>query len=370
MFYCLFYLNKEYLNGFHLFEKVQDFPTEGAESVEHFTIDGILFLAFANNCGDIKQHKTSSTIYKMDESTGRFNLYQNLYTRGANDIKYFSIANKHFIAVTNFKDGTYQLDSVIYQWNGKLFVVFQKLSTKGGSHFKFFTINGEKYLTVTNYFDDSTHSLKSVIYKWSSGKFNKFQEIATEGAAGCDSFVVHNDTFIAFANQYSSQQKNSVQSTVFKWSGRHFVKFQSLQTYGADDVKSFKINGHTFLAFANSYSGSSHKTNSFLYKWDGNMFHLFQSIPTLEARTLYPFVISGQTYLGVANAHLSSKKPYTQSVVYQASGARFIKYQEIPTNGGWDMTAFEYKGHTYLAVANRYSKDRKFNANSALYKWE
>jgi len=32
------------------------------------------------------------------------------------------------------------------------------------------------------------------------------------------------------------------------------------------------------------------------------------------------------------------------------------------------MTTFEYKGHTYLAVANQ-SYNQKNNINSALYKW-
>ena len=338
--------------------------------MEHFTIDGSLFLAFANHHGDINKYKTSSMIYKMDESTGRFTLYQTLQTRGAYGLEYFSIADKHFLAVANNYDGTYQLDSVIYQWNGKLFVVFHKISTKGASHFTFFTINGDKYLAVANYHDGSTYSTKSVIYKWSSSKFNKFQEIATEGARGCSAFVINNDTFIAFANHYNSQQKYSVQSTVFKWSGGHFVKLQSLQTYGAYDVKSFVINGHTFLAFANFYSGSSYNTDSFIYKWDGGRFVLFQSIPTRGALTWYPFVISGQTYLGVANHHDSSQKYNTQSVVYQASGARFIKYQDFPTHGAHGMTSFERKGRTYLAVANYYnSQSRRYNINSALYKW-
>ena len=31
------------------------------------------------------------------------------------------------------------------------------------------------------------------------------------------------------------------------------------------------------------------------------------------------------------------------------------------------MTSFEYKGHTYLAVANHYNQ--KYNINSALFKW-
>ena len=363
----IFFLVEDCSIGFHFLEKVQDLPTRGAVDVEHFTIDGSLFLAFANYLGDIKKYKTGSMIYKMDNSTGRLSLYQTLQTRGAHDLKYFSIANKHFLAVANFHDGTYRLDSTVYQWNGKLFVDFQKLSTNGASHVTYFKVNGDSYLAVANYHDGSTSSIKSVIYKWSSGKFNRFQDIPTEGAYGCTAFVINGDTFIAFANNYNSQHKRAVQSTVFIWSRGHFIKLQSLQTYGARNLKSFNVNGHTFLAFANQYSGSKHNIDSFIYKWNGNTFVLFQSIPTRGASAWYPFVINGLTYLGVANYHGDSQKYNTQSVVYQASGARFTKYQEIPTHGGHGMTSFEYKGHTYLAVVNHYNQ--KYNINSALYKW-
>ena len=353
--------------GFHFFEKVQDLPTRGAVDVEHFTIDGSLFLAFANYLGDIKKHKTGSMIYKMDNSTERLSLYQTLQTRGAYGLEYFSIANKHFLAVANHYDGTHRLDSTVYQWNGTLFVDFQKLSTNGASHFTYFKILGERYLAVANHYDGSTGSTKSVIYKWSSGKFNRFQDIPTEGAFGCTAFVINGDTFIAFANNYNYQHKYSVQSTVFKWSRGHFVKLQSLQTYGAFYVLSFNINTHTFLAFANRMSGSKSNIDSFVFKWNGNKFVLFQALPTHGAVAWHPFVINGQTYLGVSNYYDDSKKENTQSVVYQASGARFIKYQEIPTHGGHGMTSFEYRGHTYLAVVNHYNQ--KLNINSALYKW-
>ena len=307
-------------------------------------------------------------IYKMDEQTGKLTLYQTLQTRGAFGLEYFSIAGKHFLAVANHYDGTYQLDSAVFQWNGHRFVVFQKIPTKGGSYISSFAINRKKYLAVTNHYDGSTHSTKSVIYKWSGGKFNKFQEIATEGVMGCAAFEINSVTFIAFANNYNSQQKRSVHSTVFKWSGGHFVKLQSLQTYGARDVKSVIINGHTFLAFANYHYGSSYNIDSFIYKWDGNKFVLFQSIPTRGAVAWHSFVISGQTYLGVANYYRNSQKYNTLSVLYQASGARFNKYQEFPTHGARDMTSFEYKGHIYLVVANFYN-GQKYNINSALYKW-
>lgn len=130
--------------------------------------------------------------------------------------------------MANYYDGTHHLDSTIYQWNGKLFDTFQKVSTNGATHFTYFEIHGEHYLAVANYYDGSTHSTNSVIYKWSSTKFNKFQDIPTEGAMGCTAFVINNDTFISFANYYNSRHNHSVQSTVFKWSGEHFAKFQSL----------------------------------------------------------------------------------------------------------------------------------------------
>ena len=115
---------------FTFFDKVQDLPTRGTEDVEYFTIDRSLFLAFANYHGDIYQHKTGSMIYKMNEQTGKFSLYQTLQTRGAVALEYFSIDDKHFLAVANFRDRTHQIDSEVYQWNGQRFVVVQKIPTK------------------------------------------------------------------------------------------------------------------------------------------------------------------------------------------------------------------------------------------------
>jgi len=216
----------------------------------------------------------------------------------------------------------------------------------------------ELFLIVTNYYGNS------VIYKWKDNKFEKFQEIRTEGNSDASTeFKINNETFIAFANWRNSQQGHAVHSTVFKWSGNSFVKLQSLQTYGAVDVKSFNINGDTFLAFANDYNGSKHNINSFIYKWDGSKFFLFQSILPRGAFTLHPFVMNGQTFLGVANYWDDSQGLNTKSVIYRYSGEQFIQYQEISSQGATDMTSFEYNGDTYLAIANFDS------VSSTLYKW-
>ena len=149
-----------------------------------------------------------------------------------------------------------------------------------------------------------------------------FQEINTgETGHASTAFKIKNETFIVFASHYNYlDSRYAAHSTVFKWSGNSFVKLQSLQTYGALDVKSFNINGDTFLAFANQRNGSKYNIDSFIYKWDGSKFVLFQSIPTRGAYAWHPFVMYGQTFLGVANGKDDSQGLNTKSVIYRLSG--------------------------------------------------
>ena len=356
----------------HYFEEKQDLPTKGGSDVEHFTIDGSRFLAFANFKSDTEGYNTDSFIYKQNDSTGIFFLYQTLGTHGGIDMEYFKIGDQHYLAVANHYDGTsFRQNSVIYQWslNQEQFVVFQSIETFGAHSVDFFEITNEQFLAISNNYDGSSFGINSFIYKWNSIKFEKIQEIATEGAVSSETFVISNETFIAFANHYTQQKRELAQSAVFKWSGQQFVKLQTFQTYAARDVKSFSVNGSTFLAFANYRSGSGQNNiNSSIYKWNGSHFVLFQSIPTRGAAALHPFMMCSQTFLGVAN-HYVHGSYNTMSVVYRVSQEQFIEYQEIPTQGAFGMTSFQYKGHTYLAVANRFTNWNKWNINSALYEW-
>ena len=342
----------------HRFQQYQDLPTRGAQDVEQFSINGSLFLAFANHYIVTEGYNTDSFIYNLNDSTEKFSLYQTIDTTGALDIEYFTIADKHYLAVANFFDGaTFQLDSVIYQWNGRQFDDFQNIPTNGAASFNYFEIFQEPFLAVTN-----KNGINSVIYKWNNNRFGEFQVIESEAASASTAFVINNETFIVFA-------ENGNHSTVFKWSGNSFVQLQSLQTSEAADVKSFNINGDTFLACANHYDGSNLNIDSFIYKWNGSQFVLFQSIPTRGAQAWHPFVMCGQTFLAVANHMDDSQGLNTKSVIYQYSGEQFLQYQEIPTQGEVDVTSFERNDRTYLAIANYVNSDSKYNINSTLYKW-
>ena len=267
-------------------------------------------------------------------------------------MEHFTISDKHYLAVANSYNGaSHRLNSLIYQWNGTQFVVFQTIPTNNGRQFDFFKISLELFLAVTNARNNS------VIYKWKNNQFEKFQEIGNQEVEASTAFVINSETFIAFANLNGRQPGSSSPSNVFKWSGGSFVKVQSLKTHGAYAVKSFTINCHTFLAFAMPLY-----EKSFIYKWDGaGHFVLFPSIPTRGAMALHPFVMCGQTFLGVA--------AFGKSFVYQASGERLIKHQEISTQAAKDLTSFEYNGDIYLVIVNFANGNRKYNINSVLYKW-
>ena len=267
------------------------------------------------------------------------------------------IADKHYLAVGNrYLGRTYKFNSSIYQWNGHQFAVFQRIPTNGASCVTFFKILQEQFLTIA-------FTYNSVIYKWKDHQFEKFQEIGALGTEGCTAFVINSETFIAFANHFG--EVNGIVSTVFKWSGGRFFKIQDLQTISAYDVKPFNINDDTFLSFAIfriRYDG--YTANSSIYKWDGSKFILFQLIPTHGAYSWHPFLICGETFLGVANYRDDRTGYNTKSVVYQYTGQKFIKYQEISTKGATDMTSFEYKGHIYLVITTDHE-----SKGSTLYKW-
>ena len=307
--------------------------------MEHFSINGSLFLAFANYETD-----TDPFIYKFNDSTEKFFLYQTI--RGAKeavDLKYFTISNEHYLAVVNSFRSKNDY-SVIYRWNGQSFVAFQNVTVKGGM-FSFFTIDKEPFLAAL-----STDHAQCNIYKWKHNAFVKTQETAFQCFLHL-AFVINNESYLVLSNRFSK-------SIVYRWSGKNFSKLQTL--HGSTfSLRFLYDNDHMFLAL-----GSRKNSNYLLhiYKWNGIEFMLFHSIPTLGLVSgLHSFVMCGQTLLGLTEWYNTNN-----STLYLFSYGKPTKYQEISTFEANDMTSFEYNGHTYLAIANL--GNQRSTKNSALYK--
>ena len=321
------------------FETYQDLTTE-AFAMDHFTIKGSLFLALANFLPSTSSD-AKSIIYKFSDSTRKFFLYQTFDTKQALDVKYFTISDEHYLAVADTLNS-----SVIYRWNGQLFTPFENIAAQV-TEFSFFTVDKEPYLAVSSFISPIS---QCIIYKWKNKTLEKFQVIG--GSCSIHAFIIDNETYFAHADGL-----NLAQSAVYKWSGESFSKVQILPP--ANEVKFFNINEQVFLVL-----GSQNvNTNSYIYKWEGSRFILFQSISTLGSVTcVHSFVMCGQMFLGFTT--WESEK----FTLYRFSLDKFTKYQEISTFGATDMTSFEYKGYTYLAIAN-FGNFTQRSTKSTLYKW-
>ena len=325
------------------FEKYQGLTASGF-AVEYFTIKGSLFLAFGDT-----HIRTSTFIYKFNESSRKLFLYQTLHSNFAFQVEYFTISDEHYLAVAH---GFVLNASVIYRWNGQLFTPFETIAVYV-HEFSFFTVDKEPYLAVSS---DISTIYQCIIYKWKNITFEKFQVIG--GACFVHSFIIDNETYFAQAGGIIAQGKSVV---VYKWSGESFSKLQTLPP--AREAKFFNINEQVFLALTGSYRGNP---NSYIYKWEGRQFILFQSISTSGSvsESVHSFVMCGQMVLGFTE--YGSEK----STLYRFSLDKFTKYQEISTFRPTHMTSFEYKGYTYLAIANFANhKGTQRSTKSTLYKW-
>ena len=283
-------------------------------------------------------------------------------------MEYFTIADTHYLAVGKFESGyTGREKVVIYQWNGQFFVVFQIIrdfyfhfgivdfDVERGNRkedLNFMKIGTEQFLTIVYWYRNryNHHWIALETYNWINNSFDR-----SPGGFGSRTFVVYHNgatTEFVIKNETFLVITTGNKLYVYKWlRGRFYslpVRTTQL-TYGARDVKSFKMNGQIFLAIANFEDG----TKSNILKWNGSEFVPYQSLFNTEAIAWHPFVMYSQTFLGVVDA-------YGKSSVYQAIGSLFFKYQELSTQGGHGMTSFVHGGHTYLVVANTISTVYKF----------
>ena len=65
----------------------------------------------------------------------------------------------------------------------------------------------------------------------------------------------------------------------------------------------------------------------------------------------------GQTFLGLADT-------YGKSIVYQAIGSRFVKYQEISTQWAHGINVFAHGGHTCLVLVTKKSSIAQYTSST------
>lgn len=191
------------------FDSIQSILTHMVSDWEFFNInDSLSFIAVANT------YSISSNIYKWNGTS--FIAFQTLSSMGTTGIESFEIDNNYYLATSNGRDfNSFNTYSNIYKWNGTQFTSYQQLSTIGAFDWEFFSINNQPFLCVANYQDDNNnYNLNSVIYTWDGSYFNKLQEIATNAATDWEYLQIDNKNYLVVA-EYKNGFNHNINSKMF-----------------------------------------------------------------------------------------------------------------------------------------------------------
>lgn len=346
-------------------------PTSGARAVEPFELDGYAFLAVPQLSSDAEgtppgmnggDSNTDLILFRRDGEG--YSEYQRLPVPGGEDAEFFRIGGKAFLATASIRSGrgpyNYQITSVIYSWDGDKFVHFQGIPTFAAKQWRYFSIGERHFLALAQgVFLPHTEAdnKPSVIFEWDGGQFVPFQEIPSKWAYNWHFFELDGTYYLAHAD-------NRDPSWLYRWDGQGFVEHQVLVETEGRAFATFAVGGETYLACAVI------DADSFLYRWDGARFVQHQVLAGSGGREFA--VIEGDSGLYVIRVNFITggrENPTTalQSQVYRWENDQLAVVEEFPTTGGTDVAVFTDGGETLVAVSNSLTADIHFTTASALY---
>ncbi|CAE7367414.1 TSPEAR [Symbiodinium sp. CCMP2456] len=350
----------------HRFVELQEILTNAARWWEPFSMDGVQYLAVANDF-DGSSVNIDSKIYRWDDARSVFLEMQSIPTKAAQGITAFAMNGIQHLAVANHHDGSSSnVDSKLYRWDdaNSTFFEMQSIPTKGATDITAFSMNGIQHLAVANHYDDSK------LYRWddANSTFFEMQSIPTKGATGVTAFSMNGIQHLAVANYVDDSGSLNIDSKIYRWDDAKstFLEMQSVPTKGARCIIPFSMNGIQHLAVANFQdSTGSGNIDSEVYRWDDarSVFLGMQSIPTKGAFSFTAFSMDGIQHLVVAS-YSSDSEVYR----WDDASSTFLEMQSIPTKGAHGWAAFAMNGIQHLAVANSVDGG-SYTTYSKVYIW-
>lgn len=245
-----------------------------------FAANNRLFVLLAHNYDkNMRSSHTNSTVMALEPSTGRWLVHQQIETFdvAAIDVIGYGRDGKVFAAVANRLHSRSQIVySVILEWNPmrQQFVINTEVITSNPSAVVFVeTSDGQLFCVFANEKtklfendcneDQSLYTQPIIVYKYNGKTFDYFQSIDINGVISLEAFQVSNRTYIAAASR--------LLATTFILQLRGYNKFeiiQSLRTFGVRHVKSFwSKDTNLHLAVASDKPGHTKILTAHINGW-------------------------------------------------------------------------------------------------------
>jgi hypothetical protein len=247
------------------FSPFQTVPSYAAKQWRHFEIDGVSYLALAQN--HPAESREPSAVFRW--SGERFEPFQELESAAGYNVAAFEIDGVHYLAHAD-----HVLPSRLYRWDGDRFVEQQELlATGGGRAFQRFDQDGERYLAVAKIDADS------VVLRWDGRRFVE-HSVLPGGAGGREFALIETagTTYLVRVNFIlgtPAEPQPDLASFVYRLEGGRGEVVEEFRTTGGTDVTVLDVDnaGRTRLAVSNGLAahpvpGATFAADTVIYRFD------------------------------------------------------------------------------------------------------
>jgi hypothetical protein len=253
-----------------------------------------------------------------------------------------------------------------------ILIEHQRLPTSGARAVLPYVISGARYLIIPQLSKDveatpahmngGDSDTGAPIYKWSAGRFVPHGSLPLSGGEDIDYFVIGSDQFLITAGIRSGHGPYSynIDQILYKWNGTRWEAHQSFAGFAAKQWRFFKMGDRAFLCLAQGVTlghvEANNPRHSRIFEWNGKRFIDFQSLDGQWGYNWEHFEIDGRPFLGYAD-HVGD------SLLYQWDGSAFSHFQSFSAKAGRCFRFFTIDAVHYLAFAN-------IQGDSMLYRWD
>ncbi|CAD6520194.1 hypothetical protein LMG27952_01266 [Paraburkholderia hiiakae] len=358
-----------------LLTPVQTLKTTGARALATWRMDEVRWLAAAQLARDVPGESAhmnggdsdiEAPLFRMEG--GRFLQDGALPLAGGEDVEYFEIGGRRFLAAAGIRTGRgpYDLNTqaTLYEWRDGAWAPHQRFDVFAAKQWRAFSIGERHFLAlaqgVTVEGVNAVHPRTSRIFEWNGECFEAFQAI--DGMWGYDwNYACRGDAhFLAYADHVSG-------SSVLRWDGARFVTFQRFEEKGGRTFRFFEAQGAFWMVHVNLLGATT------LYRLDGERFVEVQHLGGAGGRELCLVEGAHGRYLvrvcfitGTPQAPIVE----SESQVFRWMGSGFALAETFETSGATSALSFMEGDTRYLAVTNSLSADQRFGVASTLYRFD
>ena len=176
-----------------MFQLHQYLASTGAKKAHFFDVGNDLWLTIACETNDANSDGVNSYVYKWNGT--HFNVFTTIMTYHSHDMYPVVAGFQVYLIATNHEiNYNKNVQSTIYKLDQKTnaFYVFDSFFTQGAVAVDYFKIKTEYFIAIANSYNETSCSSKtnSLLYRFDGFKLKEFQTISTVGAADIHHLLV------------------------------------------------------------------------------------------------------------------------------------------------------------------------------------